>query len=131
MRQIILFIVVAMVLSLLNRRRAPGAGPPVAPPPGLDRIPKRFGETERRPESPMEPAAPPTRERAGDAMAQRMRERVERRRDELRRRAEADAARAEAERAAGPRTETPGGIDPRLLEQGRTPLPTPEPIHPR
>jgi hypothetical protein len=120
-----------MVLSLLNRRRTPGAGPPTAPPPGLDRIPKLFGETERRPAPPPAPAEPPTWERAGDTMARRMRERVERRRDELRRRAETDAASTEAERAAGPRTETPGGIDPRLLEQGRTPPPTPEPIHPR
>jgi len=132
MRQIILFIVMAVVLSLLRRGRAPGTGTPAAPPPGLDRMPRLFRDPQRGPAPPKAAAPePPTRDRGGDARAKRIRERVEGRRDELRRRAEAQAARAEAERAAGPHTEIPGGIDPRLLDRDRTPPPTPDPIHPR
>jgi len=60
-----------------------------------------------------------------------VRERAEQARTQTRRRIEIEAENAAAEATVGPRTDIPGGIDPRLLDAGRTPQPTPDPIHPR
>jgi hypothetical protein len=81
------------------------------------------------PREPARSSSPTAREVARRTTA--IRERVESARVQTRRRKEIETANAAAEAAVGPRTDVPGGIDPRLLDAGRTPGPTPDPIHPR
>jgi hypothetical protein len=123
MRTVILFVVISLILSMLRRRRT-GAGPPVARPTGLG-IPRPSVP----PSTPAAPAVPTSA--AADRRRRNLMERVEQSRTQARRRAEAEASNAAAESAYGGRTEIPGGIDPKLLDVGRTPQPTPEPIHPK
>ncbi|MFI5371441.1 MAG: hypothetical protein ACHQ52_07770 [Candidatus Eisenbacteria bacterium] len=124
MRTIILFVVISLILSVLRRRRT-GTGPPVSRPSGLG-IPRPSAPPTAPPSAPATPASP-----AADRRRRNMLERVEQARTQARRRSEAEASNAAAESAYGGRTEIPGGIDPKLLDAGRTPQPTPEPLHPK
>ena len=124
---LIVFVGIAILMSIINRNRAARTGSPTTPGiPGLFRTPP----APPHPSAPPPPSAPPTA-MPESVRARRIREAVEQRRTELRRRAESRAASEAAVRAAGPRSEIPGGIDPRLLDRDRTPPPTPDPIHPR
>lgn len=130
MRQIIIFIIVALVLSAIRRGRSAGTGPPVARPWLRPTTSLPPGSTP--PATPREPVGEtPAKTRAHGRPTSEVWERIERARTEARRRKEIETANAAAEAAVGPRTDVPGGIDPRLLEAGRTPPPTPDPIHPR
>jgi hypothetical protein len=145
MRQVIIFVVIAIVMSLLRRRQNTGTGTPTAPMPGrLFRMPEPPTASPSPPPAlaPARSARPargapaprrgPTPSAATRARQERMSlERIEQKRTDLRRRVEAEVANAAATAEAGPHTEMPGGIDPRLLDQGRTPQPTPTPLHPR
>jgi hypothetical protein len=131
-RQIIIFVIVALVLSALRRGRGAGTGPPVARP--------WLRPTTTPPPGPASPApirepgvelGPSQKTQTGGRRTTEVWERIERARTETRRRRETEAANAAAEAAVGPRTSVPGGIDPKLLDAGRTPPPTPDPIHPR
>ena len=134
MRGVIVFFVIAIVMSLLRRGRGRGAGSPAAPPPGLDRIPSLLRGTpfEPSPQVSGPKAKPdPVRDAKLAKQVRTTRARVDRQRTETQRRIEAEAANATATAPGGPHTASPGGIDPRLLQRDRTPTPTPEPLHPR
>jgi hypothetical protein len=140
MRQIIVFIIVALVLSALRRGRGAGTGPPVAgpwlkpvmtPTPTPAPTPATSGGKPAAASKGARASSPTSSDREIQRRATLVRERVENARVQTRRRNEIEAANAVTEAAAGPRTDIPGGIDPRLLDVGRTPPPTPDPIHPR
>jgi hypothetical protein len=127
---IYIIVIAAMVISGLRRGR--GAGPPI------DRrwmklpLPRpSSGSSTTGPSPPEQASASSRTTREAARRTDAIRERIERARTETRRRKEIEAANAAAEAAVGPRTDVPGGIDPRLLDAGRTPPPTPDPIHPR
>ena len=131
MRQVIIFIIVALVLSALRRGRAAGTGPPVTRPWMRPTTSPPSPVPTPTPRETIAGPAPPGKTGARGPRASEVWERIERARTETRRRMETEAANAAAEAAVGPRTDIPGGIDPKLLEAGRTPPPTPDPIHPR